>query len=110
MIRHIYSNRTFIIRNGGTSSVVHTQHFGISQGCPLSPVLFTILMTIVINDAKASLREAGWQLSNDLIIHDLLYADDTLLIEVNDGCLSAYMEQVERHWSSVWLSFKLEKD
>ena len=34
MIRHIYSNRTFIIRDGGTSSAIHTQHFGISQGCP----------------------------------------------------------------------------
>ena len=41
LIRAIYSNRQFIVHDAGVRSNVRQQHFGISQGCPLSPFLLS---------------------------------------------------------------------
>jgi len=51
LVREIYSRRTFDVRDGGLPSEVHHQAAGIAQGCPLSPYLFIIVMTVVLNDA-----------------------------------------------------------
>ena len=52
IIRDIYSKRIFRVRWNNDSSNFHPQHFGISQGCPLSPFLFSILMTVLIHDCR----------------------------------------------------------
>ena len=41
--------RRFTVRDWGHQSRPHAQQFGISQGCPLSPVLFSMLMTVRIS-------------------------------------------------------------
>ena len=42
----------FIVKDAGSTSHWQKQEFGISQGCPLSPFLFVILMTVLLGDAK----------------------------------------------------------
>ena len=37
---------------GGVKSLKHKQAFGISQGCPLSPFLFSMLLTVLLHDAS----------------------------------------------------------
>ena len=56
IIRAIYSNRVFEVRDAGYTSGPHIQHFGICQGCPLSPFLFTMVMTVLMHDAKQQLQ------------------------------------------------------
>jgi hypothetical protein len=57
-IGEIYNDRHFHVRDEGVESSSRPQRAGISQGCPLSPFLFGILMTILMNnlstDAKAA--------------------------------------------------------
>ena len=58
IIRAIYSNRRFQVRDAGHISHHHTQNFGICQGCPLSPFLFIMLMTVLMPDAKRMLHSS----------------------------------------------------
>ena len=51
MIHAIYSSRMFFSHDQQHSSDVKHQHFGISQGCPLSPMLFVIMMIVSVSDA-----------------------------------------------------------
>ena len=50
MISDIYSQRKFSVRDCGHESRQHTQNSGIVQGCPLSPFLFTMVMTCVMHE------------------------------------------------------------
>ena len=57
LIKNIYSNRKFCVADGGQKSRERPQNSGISQGCPLSPFLFVMVMTMVIHDAVGLLDE-----------------------------------------------------
>jgi hypothetical protein len=43
IISEIYKRRTFVVHDNGCCSDRKIQHYGICQGCPLSPFLFTIV-------------------------------------------------------------------
>ena len=86
IIRQIYNNRVFQVRWDGDTSKYHTQYFGISQGCPLSPFLFSILMTIMIHDC----RQHFDSFSDGL--QELLDTDDTLLVGQHPGLVQRYMQ------------------
>ena len=86
------------------------QRAGISQGCPLSPFLFGMLMTVLMTDARDSLSQAAKNAVTAGSLEDVLFADDTLLISQTGrhleefmtavtGCGSHYGLQV--HWGKV---------
>ena len=78
----------------GLASDIYNQYAGISQGCPLPLFLFTILMTILMGDATNDLATQGCHLTAETLIHDSLYADDTLLIDVYGHNIQQYMDAV----------------
>ena len=52
-------------------------------------------MTVLMHDAKQDLQVIhGVDLSSSLLCHDILYADDTLLIDVVSDKLQSYMQCV----------------
>ena len=79
----------------GHQSNLHSQRHGISQGCPLSPFLFVIVMAIVMHDATSKLKQMyGDVLITPFLVHDLLYADDTLLFDVHANNVQRYMDVI----------------
>ena len=75
----------------GVHSEARTQHNGISQGCPLSPYLFVILMSVMLSDAQELLwKDHGIVLSAGEI-SELIYADDTLLVGMDVGVVEKYL-------------------
>ena len=109
MIEAIYCDRTFFVKDAGSTSERHRQEYGISQGCPLSPYLFVILMTVLMTDAKATLAGLGVELHEHCLVHDLVYADDTLLIDVDENALATFMECVGAAGQEYGLSFNFTK-
>ena len=87
MISGIYRHRTFSVRDGGQTSTRHEQAVGIAQGCPLSPFLFSILMTVILHDCRRNLPETSE-------VKELLYADDTLL-------MGAKVEEVQQYMDTI---------
>ena len=110
VVEAIYKDRLFFVSDKFSESAKHPQMFGISQGCPLSPFLFIIMMTVLMNDAKHDLvTKHGIELARDLVCHECLYADDTLLIDVHGSNLQLYMECVAEHGKLYGLSLNWGK-
>ena len=95
VVRSIYNGRHFMVRDGGATSHQHPQCFGSSQGCPLSPFLFSIVMTMLIQDAKATFLSRR-DPARTGEISELMYADDTLILATNNEDAEIYMQCIEQ--------------
>ena len=96
MIQAIYQHRRFVVRDAGQTSTWHTQLYGISQGCPLSPFLFILLVAVLLADAKAA---ACASKSYHLPKHfpsELVYADDTIILAAEEASAHTYMLAIEK--------------
>ena len=110
MIEAIYTDRWFMIRNSGNDSDWHRQHFGISQGCPLSPFLFVLAMTILLEDAERMfVAEVGAERPPYIVTRDLLYADDTLIIESDAQRAQRFMHIIAEVGAEYGLTLNWEK-
>ena len=108
-VRGIYSNRRFSVSDAGCTSDMHDQAFWICQGCPLSPFLFGMLVTVLITDARNLLAQSGVDLSSSLGISELLYADDTLLVQTDAAVAQKYMDCVQQAGRVYGLALNWDK-
>ena len=96
IIRAIYSGRRFVVRDAGHTSEPRPQHFGISQGCPLSPFLFSIVMTVLLFDASAKFAMAVETRQPCVLpVNELVYADDTLVVATDPCRAETHMRCIE---------------
>ena len=95
VVQSIYSDRKFVVQDFGTTSSIHQQKYGICQGCPLSPFLFTIVMTTLLTDAHALLQSRMGPIPESRFTRDLVYADDTLLIDSDPALVQELMHCIE---------------
>ena len=107
MIGAIYDGRTFEVKDGSGVSSAHGQDAGIAQGCPLSPYLFIITMTVVLHDARkgrGSTTNAPY-----VITPDVAYADDTLVVGSSPKDVQTYLDCIARVGRQYGLELNLEK-
>ena len=96
--------------DAGHVSLPRPQAFGISQGCPLSPFLFVMVMTVLIHDAKAKLQDSDcFTATGRLCVQELLYADDTLLVDTDVGVVQTYMDCINDAGAQYGLAFNWTK-
>ncbi len=81
-IMSMYTAPLFFCFEAGNESRTFSALTGIRQGCPLSPVLFIIVLTLLFEDVHKS--SALKNISNNIVsairpLYDLEYADDVAL-------------------------------
>ena len=105
-IKSIYKMPLFAVKGRGIQSSWKKQKSGIRQGCPLSPYLFVIVMTVIFRDVHDNLNLEKGTLDG-LSFTELLYADDTVLITNNVNAMNRLLAKVENMQSiMVYLSTK----
>ena len=109
MIHAIYDSNSFFISDSGQDSATKYQSAGISQKCPLSLFLFVIVMSVIITDARAALRESVGDVSSE--VTEVLYADNTLTVDEHSElahiCTDIIANQ-SNHYGFVFNWSKLE--
>ena len=72
----------FVVLINGSPSRFFTPSRGIRQGCPLSPLLFILViegLSLLINDATRCGRIKGIKISASLTLTNLLFVDDVVM-------------------------------
>ena len=96
-----------MVQECGETSEPRPQLSGISQGCTLSPLLFILVMSVLLQDALVSLGPEATAAYNKGDLSDIVYADDTLLLGVCPHLVNEYLQAVyqagrrygmELHW------------
>ena len=68
-IMAIYSNATIRVREGNIVSKSYSFKRGIRQGCPLSPYLFVIVLSVLVEDLYSHFRSL-YQVLPSVLSHD----------------------------------------
>ena len=81
-LQNLLEARTFSVKDCGAESVPQKQRSGISRGCTLSPLLFVLVMTVLLQDALDMLSDDARAAYQRGSLSDVVFADDTLLMGV----------------------------
>ena len=108
VLQALYTCPTFQVEHDEFKSNVYEQRAGIRQGCPLSPYLFVIVMSVMFADIRAEHHRALASGKLDhLLFMEILYADDTLLISKNTRTMNILLHAVETE--SAYYGLKLNQ-
>ena len=100
VIGSIYKEPNYTITDKGTTTRPRIQQTGIRQGCPLSPYLFVIFMTILFHDVEEEVGKKTIERTMDLVdFSNILYADDTFLVGKHSRELNKILHAIEKHSS-----------
>ena len=111
-IEALYSNPAFWTEIDKVRSSTHPQSRGIRQGCTLSPYLFIIAMSSLVemvqrtDDYKQAIKEGG--IPNTELL-ELLYADDTMIISKKTSSMEKILHRLEQFAPHLGLTFNRTK-
>ena len=86
------TSTNFAVLVNGTPSKFFGASRGIRQGCPLSPILFILViegLSLLIKDARENGLIRGIKISSALALTHLLFVDDVILL--GTGTLHEWM-------------------
>ena len=110
LIDTLYKQTDFKVEMEGRGSEWTKQKTGIRQGCPLSPYLFLIVMTVLFHDIHK-------ELDGELIKHripganfdEVMYADDTICISTDTRTMNKFLASIEQKGKKLGLKLNKTK-
>ena len=112
ILEDLYTGASFTVSGMGQPPAHGHCSAGIRQGCPLSPYLFVIVMSVIMDEVESLLKEQGVPLntwSKYKSGFDLEYADDTLLMGQTIPQLQSIFSAVETVSSRYGLLLNKDK-
>ena len=100
MIDEIYREPNYMVTDKDTTTEPRIQRAGIRQGCPLSPYLFVMLMTVIMYDVEKGLTEQESDIVENSKLHKqvsgkLFYADDTIIMAQKAEAVEIILHRIE---------------
>lgn len=93
LIRQLYMRQTAVVRVEGEDSLPAEIGRGVRQGCPLSPLLFSIYAEAMMKEAMEGMEE-GIKVGGN-IINDVRFADDQAMVSGTEEGLQTMMNRLE---------------
>ena len=104
VIEALVESPTFRVSMQGETSGAAGQETGIRQGCTLSPFLFTLILSAIMQDVETRVRgEHPMATTPAFPVMDLEYADDTVLIAVTTEIAQKLLQYTEEEASKYGL-------
>src|SRR4029077_12730734 len=92
MISELNMNQQAFVRIAGGESDSGIIGRGVRQGCPLSPLLFSIYAEMIMKEALENAEEGIWV--GGELIKDVKYADDHGMVANTKGGLQSLMDSL----------------
>ena len=105
MIRSLYYHQYVVsrVRNEASQSVEFER--GVRQGCVLSPDLFSVYSEVLIN----ALEDLNGVLVGGVNIHNLRYADDTVLMAKSEEDLQKLVNRLDQISREFGMEINIKK-
>ena len=99
MIQVLYDGLKFRIKGREGKSTYRPQRTGIRQGCPLSPYLFIIFISVLMHDVHEEVapKQSPDPINDFTDFNEIFYADDTMIFGSNIANITRTLHCIEKH-------------
>jgi hypothetical protein len=111
-IAALYRDPKYVVVGSAHKSQEHRQRCGVKQGCPLSPTLFILCMTLLVKDTIKAVKDTlggDPPLVGGLHSPFLLYADDILLLETDPARADIWIKEIETQAAKYGMRLNRQK-
>ena len=110
VVSDLYSSGSFTLRGGDGVTVDVTTQKGVRQGCPLSGILFNMVLEVLLRGLRDSSSDGynlGWKKRN--LVQSLAYADDICLVTKSRQQMINQLKKCEKFASWAGFEFNNKK-
>ena len=108
LLRNLYAAQNESVRTGHGTTDWFQIRKGVHQGCILSPCLFNLYAEYIMRNARLDETQAGIKIAGRNI-NNLIYADDTTLLEESEEELKNLLVRVKEESEKAGLKLNIQK-